>query len=37
MDVVSKIYDCGERPSQGRIQQQGNAYLDSHVRCPYLF
>jgi len=29
MDVVRKIYNCGEAPDQGRIQQSGNSYLDS--------
>jgi peptidyl-prolyl cis-trans isomerase A (cyclophilin A) len=30
MDVVSKINsEYGERPNQGRMQQQGNAYLNS--------
>ena len=28
MDVVKKIFNCGERPNQGSIQTQGNAYLD---------
>ena len=28
MEVVKKIYNCGEKPQQGSIQSQGNAYLD---------
>merc|ERR1740121_2435501 len=28
MEVVKKIYDCQERPSQAQIHQRGNAYLD---------
>jgi cyclophilin family peptidyl-prolyl cis-trans isomerase len=29
MDIVDEIYDkYGERPNQGKIQQQGNEYLD---------
>merc|ERR1712183_834704 len=28
MAVVKKIYDCGEKPQQGQIQEKGNAYLD---------
>uniref|UniRef100_A0A7S3AYK8 peptidylprolyl isomerase n=1 Tax=Haptolina ericina TaxID=156174 RepID=A0A7S3AYK8_9EUKA len=28
MTVVKKIYNCGEKPSQGTIQSSGNAYLD---------
>ena len=28
MDVVKKIYNCGEKPSQGMIQKKGNEYLD---------
>merc|ERR1711871_255364 len=27
MDVVNKIFKCGENPDQGQIQEQGNAYL----------
>ena len=30
MDIVRKIYDCGEAPNQGSIQGQGNAYLDKN-------
>merc|ERR1719440_1395213 len=28
MEVVKKIYNCGEAPNQGSIQGEGNAYLD---------
>merc|ERR1740130_34361 len=28
MDVVRKIFNCGEGPNQGQIQSQGNKYLD---------
>jgi len=28
MDVVAKLYNCGEKPNQGEIQSRGNAYLD---------
>lgn len=28
MEVVKKIYNCGEKPQQGSIQSQGNSYLD---------
>jgi hypothetical protein len=28
MSVVRKIFNCGEKPNQGTIQAQGNAYLD---------
>ena len=28
MDVVKKIYNCGEKPQQGQIQSKGNEYLD---------
>lgn len=27
MDVVKKIYNCGEKPDQGSIKSQGSAYL----------
>mmetsp|Transcript_36963 Transcript_36963/g.69104 ORF Transcript_36963/g.69104 Transcript_36963/m.69104 type:complete len:202 (+) Transcript_36963:16-621(+) len=30
MDVVKKIYNCGEKPNQGQIQSAGNAYLDKN-------
>ena len=30
MDIVEKLYaEYGERPDQGRLQQQGNAYLEA--------
>merc|ERR1712183_613655 len=28
MEVVKKIYNCGEKPNQGEIQSKGNKYLD---------
>ena len=28
MDIVKQIFNCGEKPNQGSIQSQGNAYLD---------
>eukprot|EP00747_Dinoflagellata_sp_TGD_P171175 gnl/TRDRNA2_/TRDRNA2_204588_c0_seq1.p1 gnl/TRDRNA2_/TRDRNA2_204588_c0~~gnl/TRDRNA2_/TRDRNA2_204588_c0_seq1.p1 ORF type:complete len:227 (-),score=27.98 gnl/TRDRNA2_/TRDRNA2_204588_c0_seq1:219-899(-) len=28
MDVVRKIHDCGEKPDQKMIQNEGNVYLD---------
>ena len=28
MEVVRKIYNCGEKPNQGQIQSAGNSYLD---------
>jgi len=28
MEVVKKIYNCGEKPNQGQIQAKGNKYLD---------
>ena len=28
MEIVKQIFNCGEQPNQGSIQQQGNSYLD---------
>ena len=28
VQVVKQIFNCGEKPNQGSIQSQGNAYLD---------
>ena len=37
MDVVDEIYKIGERPSQHRIQQEGNAYLEKDFpRLTYI-
>jgi cyclophilin family peptidyl-prolyl cis-trans isomerase len=37
MDVVNKIYKCGENPDQGQIQEQGNAYLkESFPQLTYI-
>merc|ERR1712194_610844 len=30
MEVVKKIFNCGEEPDQGKIQAQGNPYLDNN-------
>ena len=30
MDIVKQIFNCGEKPNQGSIQSEGNAYLDKN-------
>ena len=30
MDIVKQIFNCGEKPNQGAIQSEGNAYLDKN-------
>jgi len=32
MEVMRKVYNCGESPNQGMIQQQGNDYLDKNFK-----